>query len=1845
MAQDWRDLVQRYGGTVGQDSGSLVQQFGGVVEPATFDQEFGTPRVPVQPAPVVPEPPSTLGTMARTYGGRLLSGLDAFTRGQIGTAEQVIGETVRGGDTSLSVEDFGRLTKIKESGRPVVTGPTFIGARTPTLRERAGKAIADRGEAISASVRAFDERMAPPAEVRRSVWENPDLLTNPVWWASMAGSGTAAVVGFAAPAAGAAKGSSFIANLATWGRAGQNVTRAAGLTGATVFEATAEASFAYQQARDQGMSHEQAGDAAAAVAKENLLLIGATGGVAYAAPAAISRAGRLGQATLAAGMESGQEVGQEMIAARNLGIPSEGKAEAGILGFLIGPLQRLVGAPFTRQRRMGRAQEPDVDTSQPMTTPAPVTAPADALIALLKKHEGVLVSEQPTVDLAPIIAEHGGTIETQSALPGAPEIQAATEKTAEVASAPFSLTPEVDQGVKAVDTDLLAAPVTEDAPAAPVEPVAPVAQELVPSGVDTVTAIQNERAQPVPKRLTPAEPVATQGPSGDPVWKINLAQYKARKGVHTPHIGEISQTQIARMSKRARTAYEKKRGKEWGASAQAATDYGAEIGAAFDAGTITLETKGLTTDAESAIRRHVKARHDAADEARKTQALDENRITDMAQVEVGDSVFDIGSGRQYTVRRKFKKSVGLSREGGPPVTRQVKSLQWHSYNDVIERYQNARSIAPERRPVTLPKKTKPTRKARAEKKSEPNGERAPEVMAADVTNREADELARILAEMDTAPFQPTTATETTRRGGDLEWQAGAAGAPVYNDIVGTGFTHLKRGDLIGKLGNFIRTGERSVASDLVVAVARRRIAGDKSLSKPILPPEAGSSPVGASVGVFADQAEAMPAPIPDVPATLFNPGRATREASPVEFPELVDLARELQHVPQARRMSAEIKGKFRGDRGIALNADLFKQGNEQQLAKTLAHEIGHLVDWLPDRLLTRGNILGSLQSLHKFLKGTYTAKNQETIKNKAVREELKALSAAWRPWDRSDAMASTIRYRDSARELYADAISALLTNPAQLKEQAPTFYLEFFAELDRKPDVERAYFDLHELLAGTRPELVARRIGGDRRMFHEGDVKAVELEERRQAERKESGRNLWFQLKNDLLDKNYAVSDRIKEMEKKGIRIPEHDDPRYMLAERNYLGGKIEGFVRGEVQPVHTRVVKAGIDWHDFGLALFYERIIDGDRSDLANPRGVSPADAGERYAALRAEWTPKQIRALERGMHDFRAAMRAIADQAYTAGLYTPEMYKQMEDNPAYVTFKVIDHLEDAVTSRIYQQIGTLKDITNPANATILKAVVTLRAAELNTMKKATFKALADHPALEIKNAKTVWSGKGHRPIESKDSKEHLVTYYERGHLKGKYVDRWIADSLTNHSVGHNNAVVRVLRLINSHYFRPVYTTLNTGFQLFNIWRDFGRYFKALSQKGDNVSFGRAVRQYWHALPMAKVRAFGLKEKPSASDRQAWDDLIESQRAGILSMTFNDFVMGHDVEETEIQDIMRRSGFLSEDVSSRTRALKPFLAVIDALKTAGDYIETIPKAAGIYHFKGDGPISAIGPRQRDFIRKNLGSPDFLAGGTWKPVSNNLLLFSNAILQAWRSDLRVATDPETRSGYWWKTVELNLLPKVAMAAALAGLWPDNEDGEDEVQQVMQGASEYDRTNYIIVPLGKDAQGNGVYFRMPQDDSGRFVGGLFWKALQLARGEPDTIKTLQQVVDYTAGQVPSVAPIFDVAGETLEFAIGRNPYDAFRGRTLFTDDELKAPRLALGQEVPRPRVPATRWRNCLEILSRRTPTAGTDHGAEDPEPADRLERRRPVHQGDKLRRARSVTSRAGGCRTRGSAAAA
>ena len=528
------------------------------------------------------------------------------------------------------------------------------------------------------------------------------------------------------------------------------------------------------------------------------------------------------------------------------------------------------------------------------------------------------------------------------------------------------------------------------------------------------------------------------------------------------------------------------------------------------------------------------------------------------------------------------------------------------------------------------------------------------------------------------------------------------------------------------------------------------------------------------------------------------------------------------------------------------------------------------------------------------------------------------------------------------------------------------------------------------------------------------------------------------------------------------------------------------------------------------------------------------------------------------------------------------------MQANPTYAAFQVVDHLAQDMTHHVFQQTGTVKAIANPFTSTMLKLMVTKTAIEVNRAKTLAVTTLRTLDPASVASAKTdtLVAGGGRtyqRPVAPQDPDLGLVTYYDTGTTRGVYVDRVIADGINRHSVGHTLRVVQVLQFVNSQFFRPIFTTFSLGFQSYNLLRDFYRYWRNHPRSG----LATQLKDYAHAMPLAVVRATGWtggEWTPAAIRRAlaaAADDLAAAKAVRILGgITYNDWLRGRRPDHALMEDALARTTGvqdLSHDeatdrsmrVASR-RLLAPFRGLLAMLQGVADVVETLPKGAGIYNAaRHYGDIQSIPADERAFIREALGSPDFLAGGTLKPVLNNILLFSNAMIQGLRSDARLA---KTRAGWWWRLAEQVLLPKTLMFLGTAGgvgligrgLGLMDEDDEDVVQRILAAQSEYDLSNYLLIPVGVDGTGKGIVLRVPTDETGRMLGAIWWKMLQRGKGDRNVIALVRDVADYLGRDVPNLHPgLKALLGDLPTALAGGNPRDTFRDRPVWTDDELQA----------------------------------------------------------------------------------
>lgn len=883
-----------------------------------------------------------------------------------------------------------------------------------------------------------------------------------------------------------------------------------------------------------------------------------------------------------------------------------------------------------------------------------------------------------------------------------------------------------------------------------------------------------------------------------------------------------------------------------------------------------------------------------------------------------------------------------------------------------------------------------------------------------------------------------------------------------------------------------------------------------------------------------------------MPKTEPGPPEATHETPIFELPEMVELAKELmqgkfpQVVKKIRAAGGRALGVFYPGRGIIqIRADQFK--NPEDAAHTLSHEVGHLADWLPEGNIKRGNIIGRIASLQKYLKDKFIGESFEKhlFNNKKFKNELIALTDRWHPFDKEKAPKEYLSYRYSAPELYAEAWSVLLNNPKFLKDTAPAFYKAFFDYLDKKPDVKALFEDLGDTI--KQGKTAETRHARETAAYAKGDLAAKLKNEARE----NPLRTIWDEMRESLVDTNSKMISSVAKARKAGKDIPAEVNPLHALEELRYSSAELSDYAR-EQGEIYHRLKDAGIEWNDLGAYLKADRVIN-ERAELANPGGQTPKAAKEEIDFLEKKYGDK-FKDLKAAADEMRGPRREyLIKELEKAEMLSPELLKKIKENKAYSPFDII--IEESEKSlggassnvgpQIYSQIGTLRDIKNPATALVMKDLALLRSIRVQQAKLKQADWMLEHEPTWIKEAETKWNGAAHVPMEPADRENTgLMAFYQNGKIRAYYVPRTIADTF-KYDPTEASLMMDAWERMNS-FFKQIFTAANPGFQVMNIPRDMN----ALVMNIRGMNYPTAIKYYLKTAGSAKRFAKGEH-----------DPLIQEMlRRKVLITPQNRWsTVAHDVE---MESIINR--FSDKENEYERWYSKIFGPMLDRVKMLGQIGESISKISGFQYLKDH--QAEFGLTDQDInhlVRSQAGSPPFLISGKQSRVIGRLLLFFNPAVQGWRRSFEAARlNP---GEYAAKTMKYVFLPKLLQYLAWAGIFGEG------TRRLSRKFSSYNHANYIVIPLGEGDKGKGIGLKLPMDETSRFFGGLMWYALTsqpVAKtmemlGYPvpkgDAAQDLTKLFSYTAGQTPNLTPILGAVSNLVQYASGKIPYDDFRGK--------------------------------------------------------------------------------------------
>jgi hypothetical protein len=894
----------------------------------------------------------------------------------------------------------------------------------------------------------------------------------------------------------------------------------------------------------------------------------------------------------------------------------------------------------------------------------------------------------------------------------------------------------------------------------------------------------------------------------------------------------------------------------------------------------------------------------------------------------------------------------------------------------------------------------------------------------------------------------------------------------------------------------------------------------------------------------------------------------------VEIPELMNwvedaLARPAMLNPRLRTSFGRFIGEGTGR--VELRTDLFQAKNREALARFLAHEIGHMVDWLPEQTLKRGNMLGRLMSLHLYLRKTYPGIK---FKEDVFRKELIKLSEYWDPYD-PNADARFTSYRRRPRELYADFISALLNNPGKTQELAPKFYREFYAHLDEKPDIKEALLKLQMAMQGSSEEALDDRLSRTSAMFNKAEDAslAVELEgrslrrslfgklkdwfdgrywriESRTAQLESQGaslseatnpRLLFDELSYKVHTDNFMHADRVEREVMQGILIPANITPEDMLwdqAQTYYADGKQENW------GVHTAL----------GIYMFLHRSAT-QRAEVANPKVVGGSYAAETLDRLRERIGEDKYNALEQAAHKYAdIRWESWVNEAFELGGY-PERAREhfLANKYNYAKFVPLEYISQYVSPRIKGQSGFSGAIENPFISTLKMDSAGIQWVAVLRARKAFIKTWLKNFRDECIPAEPI-SREGVPAYDNKPGFD-IVEDMVDGKTRAYYVDEYLADEINKRNPESLAHYANWLLHFHNAWWKVV-ILYNLGFGAWsNIGRDFmTNYGKLPLEK--SILFG----DLWQ---LAKAYA---KAAPHAWrwSRTADDPLVMNMIKGYEWSV--PLVNAVTAEEDAYHYQLQRAGVLRVDgtidrskIVQLGRGIERLLYPLAFVTEFGDLLG---KVAGHNIRVGAGQT---GKELAWNVRRNTGTPAWYRRGDFTRVSNVLLPFSNMFYQGWKSTIEVATDPKTRGGYWWRTMKVLSL-KLAMAyvfkslALLTMLF--GKEMAEKLHEAWGKITPYMHANYFIhlIGIGKDNQ--PVYMTFPLAEDQRVMSGVMLGTLDaMQRDDPERYS---DIFKFIASQLPSANPLYQIASAWTEYyAFGINPTDNYRMLPLLPDRVAKA----------------------------------------------------------------------------------
>ena len=801
-------------------------------------------------------------------------------------------------------------------------------------------------------------------------------------------------------------------------------------------------------------------------------------------------------------------------------------------------------------------------------------------------------------------------------------------------------------------------------------------------------------------------------------------------------------------------------------------------------------------------------------------------------------------------------------------------------------------------------------------------------------------------------------------------------------------------------------------------------------------------------------------------------------------------------------------------------------------------------------------------------------KERNLVNKEWITNELKTVSAKWKPFDRS-AREDYTAYRDNPRELMADFMMAFMLRPQWLKNNAPRAWEMWMHYMEVKPEVranwERIQIDLKSGSDARLGDAVSK-VGN---MFRETNVKMIEKMEK---DYKASKMDV---IGTEIIDNHYWLYRRFKGTGNERWHSPLAKEVQWSLENYKYRHAKLKRYTDDMLNKVVKPAEELGYNTIDLGTMLFLRNIAESSqRNKLVNALGIMKVDP--KLSELLGSRTGKELYDYYAKLHPdlvrltqefYKVRTEMVIPELKESGMYSAELIEKLENNKEYVTFNVSKYLLERMekygpnataTAFLKKSEGSFSEIQNVLNSTLEKDMLLMSEAKRHRTMSLIVDWLKQNKSWMERYGKKAGEAsdrviykpkrifkKGSNAVEYERPAKGMeqFSYMKDGEMQIYHVNKFVAQSFKENPYGQ--LLVSKVLSSSGNVFRGLFTEYNPAFWPINLTRDIGRSVKLLPNARyiDIAGMGKAslLKYYFKAVKPAYKSIW--KDGTELTRRMEEDGFLISMNEGYRgSAGTKALLKDKDPDTYAIEKLL---GELEKKQGFDKYWNETFGLLFRHTSNTARMFERVPKIGNTMFLKDQVKRGLLKMDDKEMmmrVQSEAGSPNFLRQGRLHPLTNNALLYSNAAKEGVRSDFtRLKEAPFSVIS---KFLAYNVSFKGVQKMAEMGVF-----GTALGMAYTYGVSDWDKINYIPIVLGETSDGRAVYLRMPQDESSRVVNGFLYKAMGIGTdGKENSFMDYTDLVGYVTGTGPSLNPVIDLFGDILGWMQGTTPFDDFRGTT-------------------------------------------------------------------------------------------